>query len=242
MADLAGRDRQRHLHPPQRAPRRDRAAHRLDRARPLHRRRADPRAEAGQGRTAPASWRRSCRPACARSRPKSRRKPAPAASSCPTTASTCILSRRDKKPRPEQPASEIVTSETILTNMRVLAIDQTPKEKDGQNVVVGKTATLELEARAGRDARAAPPERHAVAGAAQPRRRQAERDHADDDRSRSATGVIDRSLRRITTATTAKCTMRTVDMKCRANLATMRTHWSAPCRFRPPSRSRSTRR
>ena len=28
--------------------------------------------------------------------------------------------------------------------MRVLAIDQTPKEKDGQNVVVGKTVTLEL--------------------------------------------------------------------------------------------------
>ena len=28
--------------------------------------------------------------------------------------------------------------------MRVLAIDQAPKEKDGQNAVVGKTATLEL--------------------------------------------------------------------------------------------------
>ena len=36
----------------------------------------------------PASWRRSCRPACAPSRPKSRRKPAPAASSCRTTTST----------------------------------------------------------------------------------------------------------------------------------------------------------
>ena len=36
------------------------------------------------------------------------------------------------------------TSETILTNVRVLAIDQTVEEKDGQRVVVGKTATVEL--------------------------------------------------------------------------------------------------
>jgi pilus assembly protein CpaB len=35
-------------------------------------------------------------------------------------------------------------SETILTNVRVLAIDQTVAEKDGQKVVVGRTATLEL--------------------------------------------------------------------------------------------------
>ena len=36
------------------------------------------------------------------------------------------------------------TSETILRNIRVLAIDQTVEEKNGQKVVVGKTATLEL--------------------------------------------------------------------------------------------------
>jgi pilus assembly protein CpaB len=35
-------------------------------------------------------------------------------------------------------------SETILSNVRVLAIDQNVQEKDGQKVVVGKTATLEL--------------------------------------------------------------------------------------------------
>jgi pilus assembly protein CpaB len=35
-------------------------------------------------------------------------------------------------------------SETILRNVRVLAIDQTIEEKNGQKVVVGKTATLEL--------------------------------------------------------------------------------------------------
>ena len=35
-------------------------------------------------------------------------------------------------------------SETILTNVRVLAIDQTVEEKNGQRVVIGKIATLEL--------------------------------------------------------------------------------------------------
>lgn len=35
-------------------------------------------------------------------------------------------------------------SETILRNVRVLAIDQTIEEKNGLKVVVGKTATLEL--------------------------------------------------------------------------------------------------
>ena len=38
----------------------------------------------------------------------------------------------------------MVTSEIILANIRVLAIDQAPREKDGQNAVVGKTVTLEL--------------------------------------------------------------------------------------------------
>lgn len=38
-------------------------------------------------------------------------------------------------------------SETILRNIRVLAIDQTIQEKDGQKVVVGRTATLELSPR-----------------------------------------------------------------------------------------------
>jgi len=54
-----------------------------------------------------------------------------------------ILSKRDKNPDRSGP-SDIVNSEIILSNVRVLAIDQTPKEKDGQNVVVGKTVTLEL--------------------------------------------------------------------------------------------------
>jgi pilus assembly protein CpaB len=38
-------------------------------------------------------------------------------------------------------------SETVLRSVRVLAIDQTIEEKDGQKVVVGRTATIELSAR-----------------------------------------------------------------------------------------------
>jgi pilus assembly protein CpaB len=54
-----------------------------------------------------------------------------------------ILSRREKNPD-RSGSSDIVISEIILANVRVLAIDQAPKEKDGQNAVVGKTVTLEL--------------------------------------------------------------------------------------------------
>jgi pilus assembly protein CpaB len=53
-----------------------------------------------------------------------------------------LLSKREKSP--ERNAPDIVSSEIILTNIRVLAIDQAPKEKDGTNALVGKTATLEL--------------------------------------------------------------------------------------------------
>jgi pilus assembly protein CpaB len=50
-----------------------------------------------------------------------------------------ILSRREK-----QGTADTVATETILRDVRVLAIDQTVEEKNGQRVVVGKTATLEL--------------------------------------------------------------------------------------------------
>jgi pilus assembly protein CpaB len=42
-------------------------------------------------------------------------------------------------------SGEDTVSQTLLRNVRVLAIDQTVEEKDGERVVVGKTATLELE-------------------------------------------------------------------------------------------------
>ncbi|MDA9438275.1 CtpC protein [Bradyrhizobium sp. CCBAU 51745] len=54
-----------------------------------------------------------------------------------------LLTRRLKNPDPS--GQDIVTSEILLTNVRVLAIDQAPKEKEGQNAVVGKTVTLELD-------------------------------------------------------------------------------------------------
>ncbi|MCA6107798.1 Flp pilus assembly protein CpaB [Bradyrhizobium cenepequi] len=53
-----------------------------------------------------------------------------------------ILSRREKNP--DQNGADVVRAEIILSNIRVLAIDQAPKEKDGANSLLGKTVTLEL--------------------------------------------------------------------------------------------------
>jgi pilus assembly protein CpaB len=54
-----------------------------------------------------------------------------------------VLTRRDKAAEKAN-GVEKFTSESILRNVRVLAIDQAVEEKAGQKVVVGKTATLEL--------------------------------------------------------------------------------------------------
>lgn len=54
-----------------------------------------------------------------------------------------ILTRRDEGGG-EGGGGEAFSSSTILTNVRVLAIDQATVEQDGQKVVVGRTATLEL--------------------------------------------------------------------------------------------------
>jgi pilus assembly protein CpaB len=53
-----------------------------------------------------------------------------------------ILTKREKNPDGKGP--DVSNSEIILTNVRVLAIDQAPKEKEGANSLVGKTVTLEL--------------------------------------------------------------------------------------------------
>jgi pilus assembly protein CpaB len=53
-----------------------------------------------------------------------------------------ILTKREKNPDKASP--DISSAEVILTNVRVLAIDQAPKEKEGSNSLVGKTVTLEL--------------------------------------------------------------------------------------------------
>ncbi|MCF6321129.1 MAG: Flp pilus assembly protein CpaB [Rhizobiaceae bacterium] len=53
-----------------------------------------------------------------------------------------IMTRRGKAGN-----SKGYITETILQNVRVLAIDQTIEEKDGESVVVGSTATLQLDPR-----------------------------------------------------------------------------------------------
>ncbi len=55
-----------------------------------------------------------------------------------------LLTHRDKAAEKLSGVEKYV-SETILRNVRVLAVDQVLGEKDGQKVVIGKTATLELD-------------------------------------------------------------------------------------------------
>jgi len=56
-----------------------------------------------------------------------------------------ILTRRDPETT-KQTGVDAWTSEIILRNVRVLAIDQSFEEQDGQKVIAGSTATLELTA------------------------------------------------------------------------------------------------
>src|SRR3954469_7220226 len=49
-----------------------------------------------------------------------------------------------KKDKGRTAGDETTVSETVLMDIRVLAIDQALEEKNGQKVVIGKTATLEL--------------------------------------------------------------------------------------------------
>ena len=142
----------------------------------LHRRRADPRAEAGQGRRVGLHGRdpahRHARRLDRNFAGDRRRRLHPAQRP----------RRRHSVQAREEPGSLALPaissiSEIILANIRVLAIDQAPKEKDGQNVVVGKTVTLELKPEQTPTLARRAPGRHAVAGAAQHRRRQHGREH-----------------------------------------------------------------
>src|SRR5215472_6038359 len=54
-----------------------------------------------------------------------------------------VLAGRDREAEKNN-GYETRLGHTILTDVRVLAIDQVVQEKDGQRVVVGKTATLEV--------------------------------------------------------------------------------------------------
>ncbi len=54
-----------------------------------------------------------------------------------------LLTRHDKAAE-KITGTEKIVSDTILRNVRVLAVDQAVEEKAGQKVVVGRTATVEL--------------------------------------------------------------------------------------------------
>jgi len=54
-----------------------------------------------------------------------------------------VLTKRDREAE-KATGTETHVAEIILSDIRVLAIDQQIEEKNGQKVVVGKTATLEL--------------------------------------------------------------------------------------------------
>jgi len=53
-----------------------------------------------------------------------------------------LLTKREKSL--DKAGPDVAVSEIILSNVRVLAIDQAPKEKEGANALVGRTVTLEL--------------------------------------------------------------------------------------------------
>ena len=54
-----------------------------------------------------------------------------------------LLTHHDRDAE-KRTGSEKIVTDTILRNVRVLAVDQAVEEKGGQRVVIGKTATLEL--------------------------------------------------------------------------------------------------
>jgi pilus assembly protein CpaB len=53
-----------------------------------------------------------------------------------------LLTKRDKSP--DGKSADVPVAEVILSNIRVLAIDQAPKEKEGSSALVGRTVLLEL--------------------------------------------------------------------------------------------------
>jgi pilus assembly protein CpaB len=55
-----------------------------------------------------------------------------------------VLLTRKLKDLTNPSAPDVSRAEIILANIRVLAIDQAPKEKEGANNVLGRTVTLEL--------------------------------------------------------------------------------------------------
>ena len=190
----------REFHPQERQARRDRTVRRLDRARAVRRRRTDPRSQAHQSQR--LGYMAAILPTGMRA-VSTEISPETGAGGfiLPNDHVDVILSRRDREAE-KAAGVEVHTSETILTNVRVLAIDQTVEEKDGQSVVVGKTATLEFSAAPGGDARAVAPAWARVARLAQPRRSDGDK---PDARTRiGRRGSINMVRFGVTTMTTPK--------------------------------------
>ncbi len=92
--------------------------------------------------TAPASWRRSFPTAFGPISTEISAETGAGGFILPNDRVDVILTRRDKNP--DRAGPDVANAEIILSNIRVLAIDQAPKEKEGSNSLVGKTVTLEL--------------------------------------------------------------------------------------------------
>ena len=132
-----------------------------------------------------------------------------------------LLTKRDKSA--DGKGADVANSEIILTNVRVLAIDQAPKEKEGTSALVGRTVTLELK----------PEQTETLARARQSGTLSlALRSIADikmvekpdEQQSQQARRKPQRhSLRRCQPADDAEVTERTHDMKCREIQPMMRT-------------------
>jgi len=139
---MACRNGEHKFYSPQGTPRGHQGDCRLDRTLAVYCGRADPRAEAGQGDRVGLHGRY---PANRHAGGFHGSFPETGAGGfiLPNDRVDVILSKREKNPDRTNSA-DIVNSQVILSNIRVLAIDQTIEEKNGQKVVVGKTATLEL--------------------------------------------------------------------------------------------------
>jgi Flp pilus assembly protein CpaB len=142
MAGLAGSDRKQQLHSPQRTPRCNDPDCRFDRTRSVYR--GEPIREPKLVKANGSGFMAAILPTGMRAI-STEISPETGAGGfiLPNDRVDVILSRREKNPD-RGGSADIVNSEVILANVRVLAIDQAPKEKDGQSAVIGKTVTLEL--------------------------------------------------------------------------------------------------
>ena len=93
---------------------------------------------------APASWLRSCRRACAPFRPQISPENGAGGFILPNDRVDVILTRRDRERRKDAGAAKCTPARRFSATCACWRSTRTIEEKNGQKVVVGKTATLEL--------------------------------------------------------------------------------------------------